>query len=245
MPLRGSVGRRTAGTIRASGRSSARSRWCRSRMGRTRDRPGSRTTIGSSRPGSPRWMPSSARVGSRARRGWPCAATCRAARPPSPCDWPPARRRRARSWPTWTLPGVSIRSRRSLVGSASNGWSSSNRLRSRRRWRWPERWWRDGPWTCSSWTCRRPAVRAAPSGRPPTRVGPGETVGVPPRSRIASGVSRHSPVGRTSCSWSSSHRDCPARSRAPSPDRPAFASSSLDAPGSASAAMSSDSGPRW
>ncbi len=67
----------------------------------------------------------------------------------------------------------------------------------------------------------------------------------PPRSRIASGVSRHSPVGRTSCSWSSSHRDCLARSRAPSPDRPACASSSLDAPGSASAAMSSGSGPRW
>ncbi len=224
-------------TIRPSDRSSARSRWCRSRMGRTRDPPGSSTTIGSSRPASPRWMPSSARVGSRARPGWPCVATRRAARPPLPSDWPPGRRRRARSWPTWTLPGASIRSKRSPVGSASNGWSSSNRHRSRRPWRWPERSWPAGPWTCSSWTCRRPAVRAAPPGRRPTRAGRGETAGGLPRSRNGSAVSRHSPVGRTSCSWSSSRRDCPARSRAPSPDRPAFASSSLDAPGSASAAM--------
>ena len=89
-----------------------------------------RSTRGRSQPASVRWTRSS---------GW---AVCRAPRPPpSTATGPAARRRwrfgpwprlrpRAGSPPTWTWPGASIRSRRSLGACSSTGWSSSRRTRS-------------------------------------------------------------------------------------------------------------------
>ncbi len=164
----------------------ARWHWRLHRRWRPRDRRSRRCPKTASSPRvSPRSMRSWGPAACRDRPASRSAAMGPAAGPPWRCGSRQRPRRQGLSWLGWTSRAASIRWRPSPAASDSNGWWSSPRPASMKGSRSRAHSWREGRWTCLSWTC--PAVDW------PKRIGPR-------RSVIDSTDWPRSPVARRPCS---------------------------------------------